>query len=144
MEITRHFTATVLIVHKNKVLLHKHKQRGILLPVGGHLDRDELPQDAAMREVKEETGDITLYTTNQVAFKDARVLIQPIHMLLIDMNPYHQHIDFIFYARTAADTLEPSEGESRELYWLDETQIKTLEMPEDVRSLALDALRTLA
>ena len=44
MEITRHFTATTVIVHKNKVLLHLHKKLGIWIPVGGHIDRDELPE----------------------------------------------------------------------------------------------------
>ena len=64
MEITRHFTATVLIVHDNKVLLHRHKTRGALLPVGGHVDRDELPQDAAVREAREEAGlEIVLHNT---------------------------------------------------------------------------------
>ena len=62
MEITRHFTATVLIVHHNRVLLHRHKKFGSLLPVGGHIDRNELPEETALRKAKEEAGlDIELY-----------------------------------------------------------------------------------
>jgi 8-oxo-dGTP pyrophosphatase MutT (NUDIX family) len=49
MEITRHFTATVLLVYQDRVLLHRHKKRGILLPLGGHLERHELPEEAALR-----------------------------------------------------------------------------------------------
>lgn len=60
MEITKHFTATAIIVHDNKALLHLHKKLNIWLPMEGHIDRDELPQDAVLREVKEECGlDIT-------------------------------------------------------------------------------------
>ena len=56
MEITRHFTATIMVVYNNKMLLHMHKKLGLWLPVGGHIDRDELPEEAALREAKEESG----------------------------------------------------------------------------------------
>ncbi|WP_202710979.1 hypothetical protein [Sporosalibacterium faouarense] len=32
----RHFTVSVFIVHKNKVLLHLHKKAKKMLPLGGH------------------------------------------------------------------------------------------------------------
>ena len=41
----RHFTVSVYVVHHNRVLLHKHKKANILLPVGGHIDLNELPID---------------------------------------------------------------------------------------------------
>jgi len=76
MEITRHFTATTFIIHKEKVLLHLHKKLGIWLPVGGHIDRDELPEEAAIREAQEETGLIVrLYNPdNQINANDVQQL----------------------------------------------------------------------
>ena len=77
MEITRHFTSTVLIVYKDRVLLHQHKKFNSLLPVGGHLERDELPEEAALREVKEETGlSVTLYNPDPTPFPDVQVLVR--------------------------------------------------------------------
>ena len=144
MEITRHYTATVLIVHRNKVLLHRHKKRGSLLPVGGHVDRDELPQEAAKREAREEAGlEITLHNTDALRFGDVQVLARPAHMLLINMNPYHQHIDFIFYATAATDQVQPLEGESDQLFWYTQDEIATTPMPENIRGLALEALELL-
>ena len=141
VEITRHFTATVLIVHRDKVLLHRHKKRGALLPVGGHLDRDELPQEAAVREAKEEAGlEITLYDTNSLRCDDVLVLVPPAHMLLVDMNPYHQHIDFIFYATAATDQVQPHDGESTQLFWYTRSDLLAASMPENVRQLAREAL----
>ncbi|MFH1838007.1 MAG: NUDIX domain-containing protein [Candidatus Kuenenbacteria bacterium] len=66
MEITRHFTTTVYIIYKQKVLLHLHKKLGVWVPIGGHIDRDELPQVATLRETKEEAGlDINLYNPDK-------------------------------------------------------------------------------
>ena len=145
MEITRHFTATVLVVYNNKVLLHKHKKRGSLLPVGGHLDRDELPEEAALREVKEEAGlEVHLYSSRTLKLTDARVLVQPAHILLIDMNPYHQHIDFVFYASADTAELNPSEGESGDIRWYSKQEVQTVDMPENIRVLALEALELLS
>ena len=50
------FTVSVYVVHENKVLLHIHKVLGIWLPPGGHIELDEDPNEAAVREAKEETG----------------------------------------------------------------------------------------
>jgi ADP-ribose pyrophosphatase YjhB (NUDIX family) len=59
----RHFTASVFIVNQGKVLLHKHKRFGVFLPVGGYLEKEELPHQAAKREAKEESGlDIEIFS----------------------------------------------------------------------------------
>jgi 8-oxo-dGTP pyrophosphatase MutT (NUDIX family) len=144
MEITRHFTSTVLIVHRNKVLLHRHKTRGALLPVGGHVDRDELPQEAALREAMEEAGlEITLHDADTLRFGDVQVLVRPAHLLLVNMNPYHQHIDFIFYATAPTDQVQPLEDESAHLFWYSKEEVLNTPMPENVRGLALEALELL-
>ncbi len=56
METTRHFVATVYVVNDGAVALHRHERLGIRIPPGGHVDRDELPHEAGLREVREETG----------------------------------------------------------------------------------------
>ena len=49
-------TASGFLVHNGKVLLIKHKKLGYWLAPGGHVEEDELPHEAAEREVWEETG----------------------------------------------------------------------------------------
>jgi 8-oxo-dGTP pyrophosphatase MutT (NUDIX family) len=56
METTRHFTATTYVVNDGATVLHDHKRLDLWLAPGGHIDRDELPHEAALREVREETG----------------------------------------------------------------------------------------
>jgi ADP-ribose pyrophosphatase YjhB (NUDIX family) len=144
MEITRHFTATTFVVHGNKVLLHQHKRLGIWLPAGGHIDRDELPEEAAVREVKEETGlEITLYNPDAALFtadQAACQLHRPMHLLLENINPYHQHIDFIYYATAVSNQLNPANGETRRLKWFAQTELETTNMPVNVQVCAQEAL----
>jgi len=56
----KHFTATAYIAARidgeYKVLLHKHKKHGFWLGIGGHIEKDENPVEAVLREVKEETN----------------------------------------------------------------------------------------
>ena len=144
MEITRHLTATTIIVYKKKVLLHMHKKLRIWLPVGGHIDRDELPEEAAVREVEEESGlKVEFFNPDQqINFEDAKQLMRPMHIILEDINQFHQHIDFIYYAKANTFELNPAEDEVKNMRWLTEDEIKTLDkIPINTKKLSLEALR---
>ena len=56
MNFNRTLTSTVYIVNNNRVLLHLHKKYKTLFPVGGHIEANELPHEAALREAYEESG----------------------------------------------------------------------------------------
>lgn len=146
MEITRHFTATTVIVCHDQALLHMHKKLKLWLPVGGHIDRDELPEEAALREVKEETGlDVTLYNPDKnLHISDTRQLIRPAHIILENINPFHQHIDCIYYAISQTTDLSPAKGEADTLRWLRADEIQNMTMPDNVKIVALEALEILA
>lgn len=49
-------TATVYVVNNGRVILHRHKKYNMLFSVGGHLEVNELPHEAAIREIYEESG----------------------------------------------------------------------------------------
>lgn len=54
--ITRDFTVATFVIHEGKVLLLWHKKLRKWLPPGGHIEPNELPDEAAVREVREEVG----------------------------------------------------------------------------------------
>ena len=145
MGTTLDFTATTVIVFGNRVLLHKHRKLGIWIPVGGHIDKDELPEDAVIREAKEEAGlDIKLFGPDaSLGVSDVRELVRPMHILLEDIEPGHQHIDMIFYATSETDSLSPRDGEASDLKWFTREELESEEIPENVRAISLDAIRTL-
>lgn len=144
MEVTRHFTATTLVVYEQKVLLHMHKKLKRWLPVGGHIDRDELPLEAARREVQEEAGlSVEFFGADHdlQSFPDVQELALPAKMLLEDINEFHQHIDFVFYAKSKTDVIPSTAEEFDSLRWFSLTELEQVEgMPADVLYLAKEAI----
>ncbi len=143
MEITRHFTATTFVVNQGKTLLHLHRSLKMWLPPGGHIDRDELPHVAALREVKEETGlDVDLiHAEPSIHSENAQELPGPRHLLLENINPSHQHIDMIYFARADSFDVTPDAGESIELRWFSERDLEDDIIENDIRLLGKEAIQ---
>jgi len=136
-------TATVYIVNDNRILLHKHKKYNTWFPVGGHLRSNELPHEAAIREVKEETGlDITLLETEHVSnFDIGRVERIPEPFCLYhedDIN--EQFLDFIYIGISSQNQVEPNIAESQELRWFSKEELQAEEIKIHVKNTALTVL----
>jgi ADP-ribose pyrophosphatase YjhB (NUDIX family) len=54
--VRRHFTCTGFVVEGDKTLLLWHRRLQMWVPPGGHLEADEDPVSAVLREIREETG----------------------------------------------------------------------------------------
>jgi len=116
------FTVEVFVVYNNKVLLRKHDKYKIWLSVGGHIELDEDPNEAAIREVKEEVGlDIELYgdvISHKEIGDDYQELIPPKFLNRHRINPQHEHVTLIYFAKAKNDNIKVSETEvSEELRW---------------------------
>ena len=97
--ISRDFTVAVFVVSRGHVLLHYHRKLAMWLPPGGHIEPDELPDDAAIREVYEETGvEVCLVGDRALPVSYPRQLILPQGVQLEDISPGHQHIDLVYFA----------------------------------------------
>ena len=111
----RHFTVAVFVVSEGKVLLHYHRKLGMWLPPGGHIEKDELPDEAAVREVREETGlEVELVGERRQDVADPVQLHRPAGVQLENIGPGHQHIDLIYFAKPANSTgIRAEFGEDR-------------------------------
>lgn len=138
-------TATVYIVHGGKVLLHMHKKYNTWFPVGGHLEPDELPHVAAVREAWEESGlEITLIDASMAHPALGRVEQIPSPFLICHEGIGHaeEFLDFIYAAVTEHPLPHSGDGESHTFKWFspEELQDPTTDLKLHVRNTALACL----
>ncbi|MEK7571797.1 MAG: NUDIX domain-containing protein [Patescibacteria group bacterium] len=138
------FTVEVFIVFRNKVLLRRHDKFGIWLSVGGHIEPDEDPNQAAIREVKEEVGlDITLDDTRKLQKENPHELIPPYFLSRHHVTPTHEHITFIYFARTTSDKITQTmlKEQSDEIRWFTKKELLVdTEILSEIKNYALAAL----
>ncbi len=74
---TRHFTASGLILRDGHVLLVRHLKSGLWLYPGGHLNDNEDPAQAALREISEEVA-LRVEIVSEQRFSHPAVSIVPV------------------------------------------------------------------
>jgi 8-oxo-dGTP pyrophosphatase MutT (NUDIX family) len=148
-EVLRHFTVAVFVVHERRVLLHYHRKLSKWLPPGGHIEANELPDDAATREVLEETGiRARLVGGNGLPIEDPRQLVIPAGVQVERIYPGHEHIDLVYFARpdpddvTAAE-VDPRLAESDRVGWYAAEELAALGANEEIQQWAVRAIDAL-
>lgn len=145
------FCAETFVVYKNTVLLRKHDKVKIWLSVGGHIELDEDPNEAAIREVLEEVGlEITLFSEGdkQPEFKtNKKSLIPPQYLNRHNITNEHEHVAFIYFAKSETNILKLSNTEITDgcRWFTKEELIKNdYGIPDDTKFYALNALKKLS
>lgn len=102
-----HVTASAIVTGERGVVLHLHKRLSMWLQPGGHIDRGEVPWEAARRETKEETG-LDLVPDDPPA------------LVHVDVHPGprgHTHLDVRYHFAAPPVDPAPPVGESQEVRW---------------------------
>lgn len=147
--LTRDFTVATFVRHGGRLLCLRHNKLGLWLPPGGHIEPHELPDEAAVREVKEETGvDVVLTSLPRHEGPPAgpgepRPLARPEGVQLEDIGPDHQHVDLIYFAEVApgADPAPRGNGEGDAVGWYTLAELQALGATEEVLGWGRLALR---
>lgn len=153
------FTVEVFIVYKNTVLLRKHDKYHIWLGVGGHIELNEDPNEAAVREVWEEVGlkvkiDDSLlptrakrknYKLKSLKTSLYKELIPPYFLNRHNITDAHEHIALIYFAKSKSNKVVQSKDEfSDDCRWFTRQEIeKNTEIRKEVKMYALRALKAL-
>ena len=153
MSTVRHLTATGFVAHDNQVLLHWHSKVKAWLPPGGHINENEDPVQAVLREIREETGIAAeIASPSQRLDLDYPTQLPPPFTIMVEdiQDPeqgYHQHIDLIYFCRPVEPRARLNDG----WIWvgrdalidgapLEYGDAPLVPAPADVRLLALRAL----
>jgi 8-oxo-dGTP pyrophosphatase MutT (NUDIX family) len=120
--------ANIFIRKENNYLVlrrseHKKYAPNVIHPVGGKVDLDENPYQAALREAKEETG----LTVTNLHLRAVLLEIKP-----VSYEPYNWMIYHFIGDYVSGDVLETEEGE---LLWLTEDEIKRSQLFPSVSNI---------
>jgi 8-oxo-dGTP diphosphatase len=138
-KLKREFISTVYIVKDKKILLTLNEKVNKWVPVGGHIDENELPCESVIREAKEETGfDIELINAKE---KELGNIIQNVGINLDIIKPNHHHINIAYLAKIINGKEKSITDDNTELKWFSPQELKSLkEIPENVRASSLKAI----
>ena len=137
-------TATVYVINDGKVLLHQHKKYKTWFPLGGHIEEDEFPHEAAIREVKEESGfDVTLIETElapEIELARVKRIPAPFCLLHEGIGGVENFFDFIYIAETTETDPHPEGNESKEFKWFSYEDLLGNDIKPHVKNTAIAIL----
>ena len=126
---------------QKEVLLIHHKKLNIWLPVGGHIEKDETPDEALLREIKEETGlNIQILNQSEVSIggNTKQNLATPFHVNIHSVGD-HDHCSFFYICKTKEEISSINKNELNNFKWFSERELHQDLIPEDVRNIAIKA-----
>jgi 8-oxo-dGTP pyrophosphatase MutT (NUDIX family) len=125
------FTVAIFVVHQRRVLLIHHRKLCKWLPLGGHIELEEDPEQAALREAREESGlEVELLGDRPPTTEPGtRALIAPRFLDIHRINDTHEHIGMIYWARPKAGQVELAVEEHHDIRWVTSDELESLHPP---------------
>ena len=139
------FVVAGYIFDNNDVLLIKHKKLGLWLPVGGHINRNETPDEALLREIKEETNlNVKILSQNNISQEGnvKKNIPVPFHANVHSVGN-HDHCCFFYLCKALNPAKLRINNELDGFRWFSRKELSSKEVPADVRNIGLKAFKIL-
>jgi 8-oxo-dGTP pyrophosphatase MutT (NUDIX family) len=131
-----------LLIHNNKVLLIHHKKLNSWFPPGGHIEKNETPDDAVKREFKEELSlDVEILNKNDIPMGGniIRQLAVPFYVNVHRVGD-HDHCCFFYLCKLKnTEKLKINKSELKDFGWFSVKELNQDFIPADVRNIARKA-----
>lgn len=142
------FTVAAYIVNKGKVALVNHLQLKRWVPVGGHIELNEDPEEALFREVKEETGidkdQLTVLSTKPKIKSDGtKFLFTPSFLDIHKITDTHRHVGITYLLESKTDKLILAADEHKGISWfgLSELEGEKIDISPAVKFYVSEAIK---
>ncbi|MDP4007393.1 MAG: NUDIX domain-containing protein [bacterium] len=120
------WTIVAYVIYGKKALFVFHKELQKWLPLGGHIELNEDPDEALAREVKEESGIEEFEVLSEKPIMNAperKVLYTPSYMDIHPISNTHKHIGLTYFLKVSTDTVQLADQEHEEIRWLSEDDL---------------------
>ncbi|MFA6527864.1 MAG: NUDIX domain-containing protein [Candidatus Babeliales bacterium] len=152
-DLRRDFTATGYVVNttRTKILVVFHNKLQKWIPAGGHMEPNELPHEAALREVLEETGvsarilsdDYDLGIMDEIV--DCQVprpyMILYQHIPERKSDGQHIHVDFVYAMEANESEVTVQIEEVSKVEWLTKEEILSSDCFDSVKGFVKNYLK---
>lgn len=139
------FVISVFIVHRGKVLLVHHRKYNEWLPIGGHVELDEDPEQALYREIKEECGLRVniLAERPRIAHPGVKPLPTPSYMDVHRISATHKHIAHVYFGVSSGDRVKLHSREHKEFGWFGDKELSSprLKLTRSIKFYCQQALK---
>lgn len=134
----RHFCASAFVInpYTKKILLVKHKKNRKWTQPGGHIEGNETPEEAVLREVYEETGLRVRLLGERFPREDD--FIRPLgiqkNRKTLNDGETHMHIDIIYAAIPNDDNMPIlNREESDDIGWFSRQELDYIDCFPDIK-----------
>lgn len=131
------------IFNGEKLLLIHHKKLDMWLPVGGHIDKNETPDAAVIREAREEVGlDVEIIQTDATpqCGQMKEKLCVPFHVSVHSVGD-HDHCCLNYVCKVKSENVEMNSRELKDFKWFSKEELNQEHISEGVRAEALTAFK---
>lgn len=119
------FVVSIFIVRRGKVLLIHHKRYDKWLPIGGHIELNEDPEEALVREIREESGlSVEILSEKpRIGHRGVKPILTPAYVDVHHIYPGHRHIAFVYFGRSRSSRVRLHRKEHREFKWFSRSDL---------------------
>lgn len=143
----KQFTTSVVVFRELKIdsailLIHHKKFNRWMIP-GGHIEISENPNEAAIREVYEESGieiDLISFIHDKIEAADSKWILPPEYFYEQVIPPSskeekHIHLDLAYLGLAKNENLVLNEIETNGLKWIDIKKLKNVDLFDGTRKI---------